>query len=494
MSRPGASGEGDLTFAPILTDSRANIRLKIYIVRMERLCAYAGSSTGRNPTAKRHELSFLCPTLSIHPNGKVVASFESTLSPSFSALQLSRRVSSVSAHSRALGSMFTRQKVEVSMLQIPLINLHPEPLSRSVSGRSVGDLRYIKGHQDVIRKRTHIDMSKLPTRKIGDTEVTAIGYGAMGIAAYYGPPMPDEDRFKVLDALYERGCTNWDTADIYLDSEELIGKWFKRTGKRDEIFLATKFGFTSPPPRNRTPDGDPVWAREAIERSLKRLGTDHIDLYYLHRPDHTIPIEKSVAAMAEFVKAGKVKYLGLSEVSSATLRRAHAVHPIAVVQVEYSPFTLDIEDPKIGLLKTARELGVKIVAYSPLGRGLLTGQYKGPEEFSADDFRRDIPKFSKENFPKVLKLAADLQKIGERHGATAGQVCLAWILAQGDDFIPIPGTRHIKYLDENLGAVNVKLSPAELEEVRRAAREADVEGDRYPPGIQEGLFRETPAL
>ncbi|TFY67877.1 hypothetical protein EVG20_g3780 [Dentipellis fragilis] len=331
-------------------------------------------------------------------------------------------------------------------------------------------------------------MSKLPTRKIGDTEVTAIGYGAMGIAAFYGPPMPDEDRFKVLDALYERGCTNWDTADLYLDSEELIGKWFKRTGKRDEIFLATKFGFASPPPRNKMPDGDPVWAREAFQRSLDRLGVDHIDLWYLHRPDPTIPIEKSVAAMAEFVEAGKLKYIGLSEVSSATLRRAHAVHPIAAVQVEYSPFSLDIEDPKVGLLKTARELGVKIIAYSPLGRGLLTGQYKGPEEFPEDDFRRLVPKFSKENFPRVLKLVADLQKIGERHGATAGQVCLAWILAQGDDFIPIPGTKHIKYLDENLGAVNVKLSPAELEEVRKAAHEADVEGDRYPPAEQVWRF------
>ncbi|TFY80910.1 hypothetical protein EWM64_g3103 [Hericium alpestre] len=336
-------------------------------------------------------------------------------------------------------------------------------------------------------------MSKLPTRKIGSTDVTAIGYGAMGIASYYGTFPPDSERLKLLDALYERGCTNWDTADVYGDSEELIGRWFKQSGKRDEIFLATKFGFQSPPPRNKSPDGDPEYARQAFEKSISRLGVDHIDLWYLHRPDPTVPIEHTVAAMAEFVKAGRVTYLGLSEVSASGLRRAHKVHPISALQVEYSVFTLDIEDPRINLLNTARELGVTIVAYAPIGRGLLSGKYKGPEDFEESDYRRTIPKFSKENFPKILKLADDLKKIGQKHGATAAQVCLAWLLAQGPDVIPIPGTRHIEYLDENLGAFKVKLSQEEVVQVRKVAEDADLLGEaRYAPGIQEMLFAETP--
>jgi len=186
-----------------------------------------------------------------------------------------------------------------------------------------------------------------------------------------------------------------------------------------------------------------------------------------------------------------VKYLGLSECSADTLRRAQKVHPIAAVQVEYSPFTLDIEDPKINILNTARELGIKIVAYSPLGRGLVTGQYRSPDDFEPNDFRRAVPRFSKENFPKVLKLADSIKKIGEQSNATAGQVALAWLLAQGDDVIPIPGTKKIKYLEENLAAVKVKLSPEAVQEVRKIAESADwVAGDRYPPGM--GLYGETP--
>ncbi|KDQ50793.1 hypothetical protein JAAARDRAFT_164409 [Jaapia argillacea MUCL 33604] len=334
----------------------------------------------------------------------------------------------------------------------------------------------------------------LPTRKIGNTDVTAIGYGAMGIAAFYGTVESDEERFKVFDALLEKGCTNWDTANVYADSEELIGKWFKRTGKRDQIFLATKFGIVRT--AERMVDGRPENVRTSIERSLQRLQTDHVELYYLHRADPSVPIETTVGAMAELVKEGKVKYLGLSEVSAATLRRAHAVHPISALQVEYSPFTLDIEDDeKVGLLKTARELGVTVVAYSPLGRGLITGQYKGPEDFEESDFRRHVARYSKENFPNILKLASGLAEIGKRHGATAGQVALAWLLAQGDDVIPIPGTRKIKYLEENLGALKVKLTPEEIHEVRDIAQKADAaQGDRYPAAMMQYIFADTAAL
>ncbi|KAI9062204.1 Aldo/keto reductase [Trametes sanguinea] len=337
----------------------------------------------------------------------------------------------------------------------------------------------------------------LPTRKVGNSEVTAIGYGAMGIAAFYGKPMPDEERFKVLDAVYENGCTFWDTADRYADSEDLIGKWFRRTGKRSEIFLATKFGIVEN--AERTINGTPEYAVQALDASLKRLGTDYVDLWYLHRADPLVPIEVvppvTVRAMAEQVKAGKVKYLGLSEVSESTLRRAHAVHPISAIEVEYSPFTLDIEDPKVGLLKAARELGVTVVAYAPLGRGLITGKYKGPEDFEEGDFRRQVPRYSKENFPNILKIAEGLQKLGEKYNATAGQISLAWILAQGEDIIPIPGTTKIPNLKENLDAAKIKLSPEDIQEVRRIANEADAsKGPRYPARLFAVLFADTPAL
>lgn len=331
------------------------------------------------------------------------------------------------------------------------------------------------------------------TRKIGDAEVSALGYGAMGLSVWYGAVGSDEERLKFLDGVYERGCNFWDTADAYGDSEELIGKWFKRTGKRNEIFLATKFGFSSP--SGKFIDGDPDYARAAFEKSIKRLGVDQIDLWYLHRADTEVPIEKTIGAMAEFVKAGRVKYLGISECSETTLRRAHAVHPITALQVEYSIFTLDIEDPKIGLLKAARELGIKIVAYSPLGRGLLTGQFKSPDDFPADDFRRIVPRYSAANFPNILKLVDGLKEVGAKHGATAGQVALAWVLAQGDDVIPIPGTKKEKYLEENLGALKLQLSSQEVQAVRDAAQKANAEqGDRYPAIFLKSLLADTPPL
>ncbi|TCD71598.1 hypothetical protein EIP91_007345 [Steccherinum ochraceum] len=334
---------------------------------------------------------------------------------------------------------------------------------------------------------------QLPTRQLGNDQVTAIGWGAMGLSAYYGTPQADEERFKLLDAVYANGCTFWDSADVYGDSEELIGAWFKRTGKRSEIFIATKFGITTETARFIT--GTPEYARESVERSLKRLGIDQIDLFYLHRPDPQVPIEVTVGEMAKFVNEGKVRYLGLSECSEDTLRRAHKVHPITALQVEYSPFTLDIEDPKIGLFKAAQELGITVVAYAPLGRGLLTGQYKSPEDFEDGDFRRAIARYSKENFPNILKLADGLKEIGKKYNATPGQVAIAWVLAQGDNVIPIPGTSRVKYLEENLGAINVQLSHEDLKAVRNVAEGANAtQGDRYPPAFMKVHFADTPAL
>lgn len=334
-------------------------------------------------------------------------------------------------------------------------------------------------------------MPALPTRKLGDTQVTAIGWGGMGISTAYGPTPPDEDRLAFLDALYASGCTFWDTADVYGDSEELLSKWFKRTGKRNEIFLATKGGFVFQP--DRAVNAEPEYLKSTIEKSLARLGVDTIDLYYIHRPDPTVPIEKSVAAVAEYVKAGKIKYIGICECSADTLRRANATHPIAAVQTEYSLAELIIE--RNGLLDACRELGVAVVPFAPLGKGLLTGQYRSPDDFDETDNRRQIPRFSRENFPNVNRLADGLKAIGERHNATAGQVALAWLLAQGNDIIPIPGTKTVKYLQENLGALKVTLTKEELKEMRELAEKADPwTGPRFPAWFTAQSFVDTPPL
>ncbi|KAJ7119584.1 NADP-dependent oxidoreductase domain-containing protein [Mycena epipterygia] len=328
-------------------------------------------------------------------------------------------------------------------------------------------------------------------RKIGQALVPEIGFGAMGISGVYGAVESDEERFKVLDAAYAGGSRHWDTSNVYRDSEDLIGKWFKRTGKRSDIFLATKFGVT--PDTSR---GDPEYVKEQATRSLSRLGVEYIDLYYQHRVDPNTPIELTVGAMAELVKEGKVKYLGLSECTARDLRRAHAVHPISALQIEYSPFVLDIEDPKVALLETAKELGVTIVAYSPLGRGLLTGRYKSPDDFEDGDFRLEIPKYSKDNFPNILKVVEELKKIGAKHNATSAQVTLAWILAQGPEFVVIPGTKKIKYLEENLGAAGVKLSPDEIAAVRKLAKESEVNvpGNRYSDRHMARVLLDSPEL
>ncbi|KAF7299233.1 Aldo-ket-red domain-containing protein [Mycena indigotica] len=331
------------------------------------------------------------------------------------------------------------------------------------------------------------------TRNIGSSTFSGIGFGAMVISGFYGS-------VECWTPAHAAGSTFWDTANIYLDSEELLGKWFKRTGKRADIFLGTKFGVN---PDDWTVKGSPDYVRQCVESSLKRLGVDYIDLYYMHRADSNTPIEVSVRAMAELVKEGKVRHLDLSEVSASTLRRAHAVHPIAALQVEYAPFTLDIEDPKIDLLRTARELGIKIIAYSPLGRGLLTGQIRSPDDFAPDDFRRKIPRYSDANFPNILHIADSLKAIGAQYTtlsgkpATAGQIALAWMLAQGDDIIPIPGTKKIKYIEENAASADITLTVQHVAEIRELAVKANAAGQtaglRAPEAIWAQMFVETPA-
>jgi aryl-alcohol dehydrogenase-like predicted oxidoreductase len=306
----------------------------------------------------------------------------------------------------------------------------------------------------------------------------------------------DSASAEVLTKAADLGVTFWDTSDIYgpHTNEQLIGKWFKDTGRRSEIFLATKFG-------NLMKDGkmvvrgEPAYVKEACDASLKRLGIDTIDLYYQHRVDTTVPIEETVAAMVELKKAGKIRYLGLSECSAKTLRRAHAVHPIAAVQMEYSPFALEIESEQTQFLKTARELGVAIVTYSPLGRGFLTNTIKSRADLEPTDSRFNHPRFAEEHFGDNLKLVSTLSEIAKEKGVTPGQLVLAWVLAQGEDFIPIPGTKRVKYLEENAAAINVKLSDDEVKAVRNEIQKiGGVKGARYPPGMIERCFADSPEL
>jgi len=321
--------------------------------------------------------------------------------------------------------------------------------------------------------------------------ICRLGFGLMGISTLYGSIESDEERLKVLDHAYENGYTFWDTANSYGDSEDLIGKWFAKTGKRNEIFLATKFGGESEN-GNLVIKNDPEYIRESTERSLKRLQTDYIDILYCHRLNGKVPIETIVQTMKEFVEAGKVKYLGLCENDADGLRRATKIHPIAAHQVEYSPFSLDIEDPQFDQLRTCRELGIATVGYSPLGRGMLTGRYKSPDDFDADDFRRFAPRFSKENFPKNLQLVSRLQEIADKKKCTSGQLTLAWLLAQGDDIFPIPGTRRIKNLDENIASAYIKLTDDEVQSIRKDIEAIGTAGERYPAAYATGLMGSTP--
>lgn len=261
----------------------------------------------------------------------------------------------------------------------------------------------------------------------------------------------------------------------------LLFRWFKKTGKRNDIFLATKFA-NSFENGKMVVRNDPDYIRKACDTSLKRLGIDQIDLYYCHRMERSQPVEITVRTMQELKKQGKVKYLGLSECSSETLVRACKVEHIDAVQIEYSPFTLDIEDPQIALLKTCRELGVAVVAYSPLGRGFLTGRFHGPEDFPEGDFRKNAPRFSADNFHKNLELVDGILTLSKKKNCTPAQLTLAWLMAQGPGVIPIPGTSNIKNFKENMGALDVKLTKEEEAQIRKICEGAKVAGDRYPPG------------
>jgi len=317
-------------------------------------------------------------------------------------------------------------------------------------------------------------------REIGRTgvKVSAVGLGCMSLAPGYYGEVDDENSYKLLNKALEIGCNFWDTADVYGNgySERIISKVLKE--RRKDVFLATKFGI------DRTGggwnvNGKPEYLKAACDGSLERLGTDYIDLYYLHRVDKNTPIEVTVAAMAELVKEGKVKYLGLSECSATTLRRAYKVHPITAVQVEFSPWTLDIE--RNGLLEACRELGVSVVAFSPLGRGFLTGQIKSLDDLGENDFRRLSPRFQGENFVKNLELADKIKEIADKKGVTPSQLCLGWLLAQGPEVFVIPGTRKEKYLLDNVAGGSIKLTPEEVAEVRHITDSFNVAGERYNP-------------
>jgi aryl-alcohol dehydrogenase-like predicted oxidoreductase len=307
-------------------------------------------------------------------------------------------------------------------------------------------------------------------------EVSALGLGCMGMSEFYGTTDEDEAVATIHRAL-ELGIDFLDTADMYGGgaNEKLVGKAIR--GRRGEVVLATKFGNVRNDDGSREVRGDAEYVRQACEASLKRLGLEHVDLYYQHRVDFRVPIEETVGAMAELVEAGKVRHLGLSEASPETIRRAHAVHPISALQSEYSLWTRDPED---GALPTCRELGIGFVAYSPLGRGFLTGRIQSPEDLEDGDFRRNNPRFQGENFQRNLDLVARVEEIAAEKGRTPGQIALAWLLSHGEDIVPIPGTKRRRYLEENAEAVDVELTDEELERLEQAFPQGAAAGERYP--------------
>lgn len=326
-------------------------------------------------------------------------------------------------------------------------------------------------------------------RKLGNgLEVSEIGLGCMGMSFAYGAA-DEQESLATLDRALELGVNFLDTADMYgpYTNEELLGRALK--GRREKVVLATKFGIVLDPndPTKRGINGKPEYVKKSIEGSLQRLQTDIIDLYYLHRVDPNTPIEETVGAMAELVEEGKVRHIGLSEASAETLRRAQAVHPITALQSEYSLWTRDVEDNDV--LATCRELGIGFVAYSPLGRGFLSGEIKRFEDLAEDDWRRTNPRFQGENFERNLKLVEKVEEIARDKGITASQLALAWVLAQGQDVVPIPGTKRVKYLEQNAAAADVILSQEELAAIEDVFPKNAAAGQRYTEAMMATVNR-----